>query len=295
MLDLNRILAMQQRELWVRLDAGLCNRLRVLVSSIGLAQMTGRKLFVYWPVTRKWKIGPIRLRRAAGRFEATLEDLCTGPFTTVSNARWKAVLASADAFKSGHPPDPAVSARVVHLQTIHDFYGVLDRPAHEVARELRPQQALQQRIDAFLKGWSAGDGPTIGVHIRSHQAHEKTEQHSPVSWFERRIGELLADCPSSRFFLSTDAARVSRRLHERFPGRIHEQITPPGYNTREGIQKGLTDLYILARCDYILGSYWSSFSDMAALLQGERGYEDSQVRKGIDVARIQTGGTSRTE
>jgi len=83
-----------------------------------------------------------------------------------------------------------------------------------------------------------------------------------------RIQQLRATYPDARFFLSCDSADVSRRLHEQFPGAIGELCTAPGYNTLEGIRKGLIDLYLLARTDYILGSHYSSFSEMAARLHG---------------------------
>ena len=39
----------------MRVSHGLCNRLRVLLSSIAYCELTGRRLLVYWPRTRRYR------------------------------------------------------------------------------------------------------------------------------------------------------------------------------------------------------------------------------------------------
>ncbi len=89
------------------------------------------------------------------------------------------------------------------------------------------------------------------------------------------MAELRATDPRARFFLSTDSPSVSAELHALFPD-VLELPKHSKYNSREAIQDAMADLYLLFGCTYILGSYWSSFSESARGLSGHGGYETSQ-------------------
>jgi len=54
----------------------------------------------------------------------------------------------------------------------------------------------------------------------------------------------------------------------------------PEYNSVRAIQKALADIHLLGRSIFILGSYMSSFSYMAAGIQGGQGYKDAKLSWG---------------
>ena len=69
-----------------------------------------------------------------------------------------------------------------------------------------------------------------------------------------------------RFFLSTDDPKEEALLKERFGNRIIiNPKTSIDRNNPIAIQEALLDLYSLSRCRKIYGSYYSSFSDVAAI------------------------------
>jgi hypothetical protein len=270
-------------EFWIRCDAGLGNRMRVLWSAIGFSELTGRELVICWPLTPEMGLAQRFLRFVARRphplqFDCRLSELWDVPYLEVSVPVWDAMKYDRQAVAAALPPEKDSTAHVLHLHTWSQFYRDLPQPPSSYARRLRMIPELADRYETFMQHELRGH-PRIGVHIRTNRAHRKTRRHSPVEWFERRMRDLLDQYSSAVFFLSCDSDRVSARLKQRFPGATTELCPPPAYNSRSGVQKGLVDLHILATMDYILGSYWSSFSDLAILLQDSKGYETS-VRRG---------------
>jgi hypothetical protein len=76
--------------------------------------------------------------------------------------------------------------------------------------------------------------------------------------------ELLTADETTHFFLATDDVNVELELKLIFGDRI---ISPPKDLSRQtvaGIQAAVVDLFVLAGTGRILGSYWSSFSEVAA-------------------------------
>jgi hypothetical protein len=207
------------------------------------------------------------------RFGARLSDLWTPSFRVACERAWQAMVADPASEESALPPAVDCDARVTYLETYYAFFDVLPHPpAHYLPRlPLIPRLArrLEEQSRRLLDG-----RPNIGVHMRTTAVHRKTAEASPVEWFVDRIDVLSREHPGASFFLSCDSAETSREMRCWFPGLVREQLRPPGYNTRRGIQKGLLDLLLLARCDHIVGSYWSSLSEMAYHLQARKSYED---------------------
>ena len=70
-----------------------------------------------------------------------------------------------------------------------------------------------------------------------------------------------------RFYLATDCPQTDRALRDRFGARLLVQgECVRARDTLEGMHAALADLLSLARCQRLLGSFYSSFSVMAALL-----------------------------
>lgn len=263
-------------ELFLKVEGGLCNRMRTLISAIGYCKKTERTLKVCWPVSKKFH--KFRRMPPEWRFEARLEDLWDFSVEIISDREWKE---ASNAYPGNlitlPPPDDSLDSPLL-LHTCHAFYESSSRSPNELAHTLLPVAAVAARIEKFEN--ANPSDLRIAVHIRTNAVHEKSAESSPLSWFEDRISQLRTLYPSAIFFLVADSPTVFERFRSIFGDSIVEQCKPPGYNTRRALQKALADLYIMGKSDYIVGTYFSSFSYMASTLQGDRGYEDSKMSWG---------------
>jgi len=123
----------------------------------------------------------------------------------------------------------------------------------------RPTAEITRRVDAF----SLTTRNVVGVHIRRGDSRVAIA-HSPIQYF---IASMRAKCSAdatTEFFVASDSPAVEAELEREFPGRIIRQ--PNGSYSREdpaGVKHAMVDLYCLASCKHLIGSYWSSFTDTA--------------------------------
>jgi len=125
-----------------------------------------------------------------------------------------------------------------------------------------PVAQLRDRIDA-VAGTFADD--TVGVHIRRTDK-KAAIANSPDELFEFRMNSILEERPGAMFFLATDCADTEAQMHRAFPGRILTAEPERDRSTGAGTRASLIDMFCLARTSYILGSYSSSFGEMASAL-----------------------------
>ena len=93
-------------------------------------------------------------------------------------------------------------------------------------------------------------------------------QHSTPDGFRRAMWRAIQQHPEARFFLATDDAALKAELLSEFGERIVTQQTEVRRDTVEGMRDAVVDLWCLAATQRIIGSYWSSFTDIAAELGG---------------------------
>lgn len=110
----------------------------------------------------------------------------------------------------------------------------------------------------------------IGMHIRRTD-NDLAIAHSPDELFIDKINEVLAVEPESRFYLATDDERVKTRFKDQFGDHILTGPAKADRNSIEGIKEAAVEMFTLGGTDHIFGSYYSSFSEIAAAL-GQRPY-----------------------
>lgn len=106
---------------------------------------------------------------------------------------------------------------------------------------------------------------TIGIHIRRTD-NVNAINYSPTSLFLDRIREDIKAEPTIKYYLATDDPIEESVFVSEFGDRIvifkkHSLDR----NDPVAITDAVIDLYNLSRCRKIYGSYFSSFSDVAAL------------------------------
>ena len=71
--------------------------------------------------------------------------------------------------------------------------------------------------------------------------------------------------PSVKFFVATDDDATKKELVKRYGNAIYTRNNVSERNSRNGVVDAVVDLFLLAGCKKgIFGSYWSSFSEVAA-------------------------------
>ena len=164
---------------------------------------------------------------------------------------------------------PSGDNEVVKLLNAHDKvyistpYALCDYPSR-LASFLLPQPHLQARIDELKSRFTRY---TVGVHIRRTDNLISVAE-SPVEAFRRAMNREIQHNFNTRFFLSTDDETLKRTLVQQYSDRIITQRTSVCRDTLEGMEEAVVDLWCLAGTCKLLGSYWSSFTDMAAELGG---------------------------
>jgi hypothetical protein len=148
--------------------------------------------------------------------------------------------------------------RTVSMATWEEFF-----PRAKPFRAFRPIAALQQTVERYCS-----EGNVIGVHIRRTDNRASIDKSPTTCFLELMQREVDAD-RSVKFFVATDSPEEESRLKQRFGGRIitHAKATLDRDDPR-GIQDAVVDLYSLANCRKLIGSHWSSFTDVAAQIRG---------------------------
>lgn len=235
-------------KLVVEVRAGLCNRLRVLISASYLAGRYDRELILCW--------------RPGDNCGARFGDLFTNPITETD------ALPEQPPAHRGSPPDVLARAvqspePIVCVSECH--WLVADEDQRKSAPHflaLRPVAAVTQAVDAVAAQFR---GRTIGVHVRRGDfARQLSRRHNlKLPALERYFTYL--DKWRGTIFLATDGGdevvpRFRDRYGERlltFPRRF------PGRCSPEAVQEALVDLCLLQRCQAVVGTRYSSFSELA--------------------------------
>lgn len=142
---------------------------------------------------------------------------------------------------------------------------------------------IRQRIDEFkAKHWS---GKVIGLHIRH------TDRQIDIAKYERHLLRFLQRCPDAHIFLATDNQQVNQEYQSRFKNVFSTQkwfpkgMTSMHQNTdcpnkvANGIE-ALVDMYLLAQCECLIYSGYSTFSLISRILS------DAQPENIVDIDRF---------
>ena len=127
-----------------------------------------------------------------------------------------------------------------------------------------PREDIMSRINTLTAQFSEN---TIGVHIRRTD-HIKAMAACSVDDYEAEMERLTTADTNVKFFLATDDAAVKQRLETKFAGRIITQQTRLSRSDSEGMLGSVVDLWTLAATKKIIGSFGSSYSELAAELGG---------------------------
>lgn len=249
------------KTLIVQPSGGLCNRMRTIVGAASLASITGHKLVVVWT-------SDITLN---ARFKDLFEPL---PFKTID-----------------------VKLPSIRLSLIwnwyHRFLGYMNLSEEWVLENTRnkPLESwLPKLADRNVYMYSGQDvirtgdysifkinhglstteigNNVIGIHIRRTD-NEMSKQFSPTSLFIDEIAKEIELDPDIKFYLATDDPKEEEIFKEKFGDKIIVyKKTSLDRNDPLAIRDAVIDLYNLSRCKKIYGSYYSSFSDVAAYWGG---------------------------
>lgn len=248
----------------LRADSGLCNRLRAIGSSIRLARECGASLTVEWyrcPI-RRWA-GLCGMRVGFGDLFEPIAGVPVQERIKVRNdfpwnaKRWNAKNPQfygeerRAQFVEEVKSDPSVMR---YLRTCHDFYH------NEDWSWMRPRTEILDGVDT-VSGLFGGN--CIGIHIRRTD-NRAAIAASPLSLFTDKMDAEVKQNDSVRFFLSTDDADTRMELKRRYGDRLIFCANVAPRYTIKGEKDALVDLLLLSRTKRIYGSYWSSFSQVAA-------------------------------
>jgi len=176
---------------------------------------------------------------------------------------------------------PAAEADVVEIRGCEAFSPTGGPAAYSRSfwSSVRPHLLSLQPVDEVIRrvdeiGAKFGR-TTIGVHVRTGEG--------PV-WFEHasriRVEEVIETVERAlvvegraRIFLATDSKAVEATMIEQFGSIVltsesHRPLAADPEGAVEALRFGLVDLLLLSRTTFLFGSFFSSFSAMAAILGG---------------------------
>lgn len=259
---------------------GLCNRMRAIATCLHLAELSDRKLKIVWhnnsdlaadysdlfqampegiriinpgsiEYKLKWEL-PRRRNLYMSRLYQTMR------FTkTFSDAAGLGSVYDDRAFR-----DEIVSTHGDILVISGLAIGGFDK---EVFRKIFiPSDKVKSLIDTKIQDF---DENTIGVHIRRTDNHHSIRQ-SPLELFITEMTERIEANNKINFFVASDDAEVLHIISEKFGRRVKCGDDKASRSTHEGMLHATADLWALSSTQEILGSYYSSFTDTAALIGG---------------------------
>ena len=268
-------IAPARQRLFIDAQHGLGNRLRAIGSAAAIAQATERELVIVWQPDDHCNCRFSDLFAYGGAVidESFLHD---APDCDIHN--YMTIEGGEKDAPIRHDSDRDIYARSAF---------VLNSPHSDWAREnrfiqsLRPVEAVQALVN------SVRHPNDVSAHVRmeggrkdEHLPYESTanwteEDHdlidhwrskSHFSHFMARIDALIGAGRAGRIFIAADKPETYEEFGRTYPDRIAWLQRSLYDRSAEQLQYALADAILLSRAPLMLGSTWSSFSELAQRL-----------------------------
>lgn len=143
----------------------------------------------------------------------------------------------------------------VYIESCYRMY-----PHENYYSSFKPVTGIQDKIDRMVVQFKN----TVGLHIRRSD-HTTSKEFSTTEKFVNIIQDELKHDSSTSFFVCTDSAETLHELISLFGDKIlFNEIKNYDRNNSGAIKDAVLDVYCLAKTKKIYGSYFSSFSQVAA-------------------------------
>lgn len=248
------------------LTFGLGNRLRVLSSAYELCKRNQQKLLVIWPKESDlnagfydfFKVDHLNIKTIrCGRF---LHRFVEYFFKYSRRCRFLKISIINGDFVLKNRGEGLVKLlknnKVVLLRTCYEL-----KKSYSIANIQFNEKIINKSVLTTLK---IDFNNLIGVHIRRTDSKWSIE-NSPLYVFVEKMYLLLQQNSALYFYVASDDENEKCRLKEIFKDRVIIQpMINYDRNSYEGVENSVIDLYNLSCCKKILGSYGSSFSEIAS-------------------------------
>ncbi len=125
---------------------------------------------------------------------------------------------------------------------------------------LKPVKNIQDKVESLSGVFSPG---TVGVHIRRTD-NKLAIKESPLQNFVELMKKENAENRNIKFYLSTDSPEAENYVKRSFPNQVVSYKKELSRNKMQGVKDALIDMLCLSRTSKIIGSYYSSFSEVAS-------------------------------
>ena len=154
--------------------------------------------------------------------------------------------------------DTFISQLAGHNILIHSCFDIIRAGDYSIFK-------LSKKMTDRIMPEVITDKNIIGIHIRRTD-NLKSIKYSPTNLFIDKMKEELSNNSDAKFYLATDDPNEEKELKDRFKTHILIYTkTSLNRNDPNAIYDAVIDLYHLSQCKKLYASYWSSFSDIAAL------------------------------
>ena len=259
--------------------AGLANKLRVIESSVSLAKELQCPVEIIWVPDQQMVAHYRELFEPSDLFDVIEYDkyrYCRSSFTMKGykkplsrfiNSCYGIDMGFNEAdIKDYVRPGKwdihlLAKGKKIYVDTCHDFFSF-----HYKFSWVQPIPPIADAISLFSD--VMGHNRCVGLHIRRTDNISSIEQ-SPDYLFEEMIRKEIEQDGNVIFFLATDDPGVENHFIGLFGAdRILVYFKRFGRNSVKAIQDAVTDWFLLSKCRKLYCSYFSSFSETAAVFSG---------------------------
>ncbi len=257
---------MALKHLVIHPKGGLCNRLRAIASSKRLCQKARATCTVIW----EWGDPRALFDEPDLDWRPALTDEIRDTYHTITHRLFR----DGGAIENRRVPLTTHERILVHSLFV---FGAEEEPAL-----LRAELALvpwipkvspeiRERVATFAQ--ERFGGTVVGLHLRRTD-HTVAIDASPDELYFREADPLVHQ--GCRLFIASDNMETVNVMRARYGSAVIHYEKDPLLPTRwprkefslEDTRDDLIDLHLLAACDFVIGSRFSSFSAIAIALNG---------------------------
>lgn len=251
---------------------GLGNRLRTIGSLQNLAQRTGQKLCVIW--TKEYDLN--------ARFSDLFEKQQDFSVWNLTVSKWfrnilchyflysrrskifRALVVNGCYIQSHSETEMVEDLnkhKLIFVRTCYEFTKEYSLDSFRFNDDVKSRSLVRKELDDATE-----EENLIGVHIRRGD-HVVSSEYSSSQMFEDYIENVRDKNTSTRFYIASDSVEEKENMKSKFGDSIIIQpVSSYARDTKEGIVESAVELYNLSCCSQIIGSFTSTFSEMAAKL-----------------------------